>query len=71
LALLRVKCLLGDWIEKKGLTQAEYGRMTNRSPRMISYLCNNERPMHPEDIYYAETILGISFKDLYVFKVSK
>lgn len=69
--LIRVKCLLGDWIIKKGLTQAEYASMTNRSPRMISYLCSNDRPMHHEDIYFAELILDVKFNQIYVFEVSK
>lgn len=32
---------------------------------MISYFCNNERPMHPEDLYIASKILGCRWDQLY------
>lgn|GEM_PF-2958516 len=64
----RKGCLLGDWIEKKGWTKAEYARLSGRSKRMISYFCNNERPMHPEDIYIAHKLLGVTFDELYLWE---
>jgi transcriptional regulator with XRE-family HTH domain len=65
LRVSRRRCLLLDWIKKCGLTQTEYARRAGRSQRMISYFCNNERPMHPEDMYIAEKILGCTWDQLY------
>lgn len=64
----REGCSLGDWIEKMGWTKAEYARRSGRSKRMISHFCNNTRPMQPEDIHIAEILLGVTFKELYVWK---
>lgn len=66
-----MKCTLGDWIDKKGWTDAYYAKITKRSPRMISYFKHNQRPMMPEDIHYAEKYLGVSFSQLYVWEEIK
>lgn len=39
----RGRCLLPNWIEKKGWTQAEYARRSGRHKRVISHFCNGER----------------------------
>ena len=62
--------MLGDWIEQKGWTHAEYGRRSGRSRRMISYFCSNKRPMQPEDIHKAFLILGITFNELYKWETT-
>ncbi|CAM3742846.1 Helix-turn-helix transcriptional regulator [Cohnella lubricantis] len=68
----RGRCLLGELIEAKGWTKAEYARRSGRSKRMISYICAGKTPMTPEDIYIAEELLDCTFRDLYEgFKKSK
>lgn len=66
--VFREGCTLGDWISKKEWTLAEYARRAGRSRRMISYFCNNERPMQPEDIHIAGILLGVTFEQLYVWR---
>lgn len=65
----REGCLLGVWIERRGWTQTKYAKLAGRSKRMISYFCNNERPMHPEDIFIALKLLDIEFDQLYAFTI--
>ncbi|WP_424766281.1 helix-turn-helix domain-containing protein [Paenibacillus sp. sgz302251] len=65
----RGECLLQYWLDKKGLTQAEFSRRTGWSTRIISYWCNAERPMSVEAMYTAAIILDIKMDQLYQWKL--
>ncbi|WP_084134512.1 helix-turn-helix domain-containing protein [Paenibacillus harenae] len=65
----RGECLLRYWLKKRGITQAELSRRTGWSTRMISYWCNDERPMSAEAMYTAATILDIRMEQLYHWKL--
>lgn len=65
----RGRCNLHRLITAKGLTQAEYARRSGRSKQMISYFCNGQRVMQPEDIYCAQLILDCTLEQLYEFYV--
>ncbi|WP_375377917.1 helix-turn-helix domain-containing protein [Paenibacillus sp. MZ04-78.2] len=65
MAYSRGRCLLPDWLEKLGLSQAEYSRRSGRSKRVISHFCNDARVMLPEDLYTASKLLGCKMEDLY------
>lgn len=61
----RGRCLLWDWIKYKGWTQSEYARRSGLTQRRVSYLCNGERVMLPEEMYVAERLLGCRWDQLY------
>lgn len=61
----RGRCLLPEWLELKGWSQAEYARRSGRSKRMISYFCSGDRVMLPEDMYIASKLLGCRWDQLY------
>ncbi|MEK4193314.1 MULTISPECIES: helix-turn-helix transcriptional regulator [Paenibacillus] len=61
----RGRCLLQDWIDNKGWTQAEYAKRSGRPKRIISHFCNNERVMKPEDEYAASLIFDCRMEDLH------
>lgn len=61
----RGRCLLQDWIDRKGWTQTEYAKRSGRPKRIISHFCNNERVMKPEDEYTASLIFGCRMEDLH------
>ncbi|MBD7967794.1 helix-turn-helix transcriptional regulator [Paenibacillus gallinarum] len=65
----RGRCNLNKLIQAKGLTQAEYARRVGRSKQMISYFCNGQRVMQPEDIYSAQLLLDCTIEELYEFKL--
>lgn len=66
----RGRCLLLDWIEKKGWTQAEYALRSGRHKRVISHFCNGERVMKPEDEYIASLLLDCRMEDLHEFIIT-
>ncbi|MMZ58604.1 hypothetical protein D1872_205920 [compost metagenome] len=63
----RGRCLLLNWIEKKGWTQAEYARRSRTHKRVVSHFCNGERTMKPEDEYLASLLLDCRMEDLHEF----
>lgn len=63
----RGRCLLGDLISSRGWTYEHYATISGRSARMISYFCNNERTMLPEDIYVAMLIFNCEITNIYEF----
>ncbi|MGF6356180.1 transcriptional regulator with XRE-family HTH domain [Paenibacillus sp. 4624] len=67
----RGRCLLQERINELGINQAEYGRRTGRSKRMISHFCAGTRVMQPEDLYAAQEVFGLILTDLYELKLIK
>ncbi|WP_339279167.1 helix-turn-helix transcriptional regulator [Paenibacillus sp. FSL W8-1187] len=65
----RGRCLLSDLIDKRGWNQSEYARRSGRSQRTISYFCNDERVMKPEDLKTASMLLGCKMDDLYEWDI--
>lgn len=61
----RGRCLLPYLLAARGLSQIDYALLSGRSKRMISYFCNDERTMLPEDMYIASKILKCRMEDLY------
>lgn len=65
----RGRCLLQYWLDKRGLTQAEYARRVGRHKRVISHFCNDELIMKPEDEYAGSLVLNCEMKDLHEWNV--
>lgn len=65
----RRRCLLQYFLDKNGLSQAEYARRTSRDKRVISHFCNDERVMKPEDEYTASLILGCKMEELHEWDI--
>lgn len=65
MAFSRGRCRLQEWLDKRGMTQADFARKSNLSERVVSYYCSAERRMSPEAMYTASKILNISMESLY------
>lgn len=65
----RGECLLQYWLDKKGITQAEFSRRSGWSTRIISYWCTRDRLMSVDAMYTAATILDIKMDQLYRWKL--
>ncbi|WP_336774224.1 helix-turn-helix domain-containing protein [Paenibacillus sp. MMO-58] len=65
----RGECLLQYWLDKRKLSQVEFGRRSGWSQRMISHWCNDERKMSVEAMYTAATILEIRMDQLYRWRL--
>lgn len=61
----RGRCLLPDLLKQRKWTQTFFAERTGRSVRMISYFCNNERAMLPEDMYVSAMVLNCKMEELY------
>ncbi|OME55092.1 helix-turn-helix domain-containing protein [Paenibacillus odorifer] len=65
----RGRCLLQDWLDLKGMSQAELSRRTGYAARMISFYCSGSRPMSTNAMYIISRVLGIHMEDLYEWKM--
>lgn len=65
----RGRCLLGDFIQARGWTQAQYADKVNRHPRVISHFCQDERVMLPEDLVAASIVFQCAMNDFYEWDI--
>lgn len=61
----RGRCLLQNWLDLRGMTQAEFARRSGWSERMVSYYCNSQKRMSPEALYSASIILDVPMERFY------
>jgi HTH-type transcriptional regulator / antitoxin HigA len=55
-------CILHDFIDAKGWTQAEFALRCGRTPKMISEILNAKAPILPETAMIFEKVLGVPAK---------
>lgn len=65
----RGRCLLGDFIDSQGWTQAKYADIVGRHPRVISHFCKDERVMLPEDLKVASLVFKCPMDAFYEWNI--
>ena len=50
---------LAEYIEARGLTQADFARLTNMSPKLVSTILNGKNPVTAETAIRFERVLGV------------
>ncbi len=67
----RGRCLLQYWLDRRGMSQAEFSRRTGINKRMVSFYCQNDKKMSIEAMYQAARLLSIHMEDLYDWEVEQ